>query len=88
MKLVQDDRCQLAEKLARDAGALGLQYFARLDQLQVDRKGHQDLVSEADKALEKQIRAGIQAAFPQDGILGEEDGYVAGDNDYVWVIDP
>ena len=88
MKLVQDDRCQLAEKLARDAGALGLQYFARLDHLQVDRKGHQDLVSEADKALEKQIRAGIQAAFPQDGILCEEDGYVAGDNDYVWVIDP
>jgi len=88
MSLSQNDRCRLAETLAREAGKLGLQYFERLDQLQVDRKGHQDLVSEADKALEKQIRAGIAASFPGDAILGEEDGFAAGETGYVWVIDP
>ena len=88
MTLSQHKRCKLAERLAREAGALGLSYFSDLETLQVDRKGHQDLVSEADKALEKHIRSGIAAAFPQDGILGEEDGYEAGENDYVWVIDP
>ena len=88
MTLSKNDRCRLAERLAREAGALGLDYFTDLKTLQVDRKGHQDLVSEADKALEKHIRSGIAAAFPQDGILGEEDGYEAGENDYVWVIDP
>lgn len=88
MSVSHDDRCRLAERLAREAGKLGLNYFARLDSLQVDRKGHQDLVSEADKALERQIRTGIMAAFPQDGILGEEDGYEAGESDFTWVIDP
>ena len=88
MMLSQHERCQLAERLAREAGVLGLGYFSDLETLQVDRKGHQDLVSEADRALEKHIRSGIEAAFPQDAILGEEDGFAAGDSEYVWVIDP
>ena len=88
MTLSKNDRCRLAERLAREAGALGLDYFTDLKTLQVDRKGHQDLVSEADKALEKHIRGGIATAFPQDGILGEEDEVQAGENDCVWVIDP
>ena len=88
MTLIRDERCQLAERLAREAGTLGLAYFNNLDVLEIDRKGHQDLVSEADKALEHHIRTGITAAFPQDAILGEEDGYAPGDTAYVWVIDP
>ncbi len=88
MMLSQHERCQLAEGLAREAGALGLGYFSDLETLQVDRKGHQDLVSEADRALEQHIRSGIEAAFPQDAILGEEDGFAEGKSEYVWVIDP
>ena len=45
------DRSRLAEKLVRKAAKLGLDYFNRIDELQIDRKGHQDFVSEADKAL-------------------------------------
>ena len=55
MMLSQHERCQLAERLAREAGALGLGYFSDLETLEVDRKGHQDLVSEADRALESII---------------------------------
>ena len=84
--LSQHERCQLAEGLAREAGALGLGYFSDLETLQVDRKGHQDLVSEADRALEQHIRSGIETAFPQDAILGEEDGFAEGKSEYVWLL--
>ena len=50
MNLIKDDSCILAEKLVRKAGKLGLDYFNRIDKLQIDHKGHQDFVSEADRA--------------------------------------
>ena len=88
MGISQSDRCRLAERLAREAGGLGLEYFGRLDRLAVESKGHQDVVSEADKALERHIRAGIAEAFPDDGIVGEEGDRVEGGSGYIWVIDP
>ena len=74
--------------MARSAGMLGMTYFWRLETLKIDKKGHQDLVSEADRALEEHIRLHITDAFPDGSILGEEDGFSPGKNDYVWVIDP
>ena len=47
-----------------------------------------DPVTEADRAIERALRALIHAAFPGDGILGEEDGAEGLDRDNVWVIDP
>ena len=74
--------------MARSAGMLGMTYFWRSETLKIDKKGHQDLVSEANKALEEYIRLHITDAFPDDSILGEEDGFSPEKNDYVWVIDP
>ena len=88
MEISKSKRCELARKMARSAGMLGMTYFGRLETLKIDKKGHQDLVSEADKALEEHIRLHITDAFPDDSILGEEDGFSPGKNDYVWVIDP
>ncbi|MCE3246542.1 MAG: hypothetical protein K0R41_367 [Geminicoccaceae bacterium] len=42
-----DERLATAEAVAREAGRLAADYFARRDRLSVDRKGAQDLVSEA-----------------------------------------
>lgn len=47
-----------------------------------------DPVTEGDQAAERAIRALIEEAFPDHGILGEEYGTVGADRDYVWVIDP
>lgn len=47
-----------------------------------------DPVTEADKSAERAIRAIIEAKYPDHGILGEEEGSVNLDNEYVWVIDP
>ena len=83
-----DDRMHFAIDLARRAGELGLKYFRDLDNLAVESKGHQDLVSEADREVELFIRAAIAKAYPQDGIVGEEHAAVAGTTGHVWVIDP
>jgi myo-inositol-1(or 4)-monophosphatase len=83
-----DARMQFAIDLARRAGELGLKYFRDLDSLAIESKGHQDLVSQADREVELFIRAAIAVDYPQDGIVGEEHASVAGSTGCVWVIDP
>jgi len=82
------DRLEFAVALAQKAGELGLDYFRRLETLTVTKKGHQDLVSEADRNVETLIRKELAASFPDDGILGEEHGVEEGTSGYTWVIDP
>ncbi len=60
----------------------------RRDRLAIDRKGAQDLVSEADRECEALIVAGLSRAFPQDGLLGEEGASRDLEASAVWVIDP
>ena len=83
-----DARMQFAIDLARRAGDLGLRYFRDLENLTIESKGHQDLVSDGDREVELFIRAAIAADYPEDGIVGEEHASVAGSTGYVWVIDP
>ena len=47
-----------------------------------------DLVTEADRAAEAHIIAGITAARPDDGIVGEEGGERASTTGLSWFIDP
>ncbi len=75
-------------EIARAGGALALDYFRRVADLQVEDKGPQDFVSEADRAVEEQIRALIADAFPEDGIVGEEHETKPSISGYTWVIDP
>ncbi len=82
------DRLEFAATLARKAGDLGMEYFRRLETLTVTKKGHQDLVSEADRDVETLVRKELAAAYPEDGIVGEEHGRVEGTSGYTWVIDP
>ncbi len=74
--------------MARLAGALALKHFRAIDQLTIEQKGHQDLVSNADKEVETLIRAEIARHWPNDGIVGEEHGVEAGTSGAEWVIDP
>ncbi|MEJ8475322.1 inositol monophosphatase family protein [Roseibium algae] len=82
------ERLDFAATLARKAGDLGMDYFRRLETLTVTKKGHQDLVSEADRDVETLVRKALAAAYPEDGIVGEEHGDVEGTSGYTWVIDP
>lgn len=83
-----DNRLRVAEAVVREAGRVAADHFARRDLLSIDRKGAQDLVSEADGACEDLIVAGLARLFPEDGFLGEERGSRNPDGAAIWVIDP
>ncbi len=80
-------RLTLALEIAGAAGALTLQFFQQ-DSLQVDRKGDNSPVTQADRQAELLMRERIAAAFPDDAIIGEEHGEVAGTSGYQWILDP
>ena len=75
-------------KMVREAGELAMSYRAEVKTIKVEQKGSEkDLVSEADKAIERFIREKIEKAYPGHGVTGEEEG-VRGDHDYRWIVDP
>jgi len=84
-----DDRFALGAELIEEAAALALGFFERVETLQPRAKGRQDMISEADLATERLIRARIAERFPEDAFLGEETGRddVAGARG-IWVVDP
>lgn len=81
-------RLGFAKELARIAGEKAMIYFQSVGDLIIEQKGAQDLVSNADKDVETFIRAAMAEQFPNDGIVGEEQGDVIGTSGYTWVIDP
>jgi myo-inositol-1(or 4)-monophosphatase len=75
--------------ILREAGHLARDYFTRREELAVEHKGMQDLVSVADREVEELIRTRLVTAFPDDGLLGEEGGGEdSGPGGALWVIDP
>ncbi|HEX2527296.1 MAG TPA: inositol monophosphatase [Geminicoccus sp.] len=80
-------RLQAGIEAVRKGGAHALGLFNRRDELVIEKKGRQDLVSRADRETETIIRDVISAQFPEDGFLGEEYGSTGG-TDRLWIIDP
>jgi myo-inositol-1(or 4)-monophosphatase len=78
----------IVEDIAREAGELALAHFRSLASLPVERKGHLDLVTKADRQVEEFLVARLREAFPDDGVFGEEGGEIPGTSGRIWVIDP
>jgi myo-inositol-1(or 4)-monophosphatase len=77
----------LATDIAHEAGAGLRDAFGRA--LAISAKSTPtDLVSEADLATERLIRGRIEAARPDDAILGEEGDDRPGTSGLRWVVDP
>ena len=83
-----EKRALAAINIAQNGGALAANYFQRIGTLVIEDKGPQDFVSEADKAVELHVRAMIEDAFPEDGIVGEEHASKPSKSGFTWVIDP
>jgi myo-inositol-1(or 4)-monophosphatase len=73
-------------ELARAAGEITLRYFRRA--FAAERKADGSWVTAADREAEKFLRAEIERRFPDDAILGEEEGERAGRSGRRWFIDP
>jgi len=82
-----ESRLQLALSAGKEAGQLTLRYFQQ-DNYSVERKSDASPVTIADRAAEQLLRDRIAAAFPRDGILGEEFGRTEGASGYTWILDP
>ncbi len=76
----------LARSLADMADEISMDRFRAAD-LVVTTKPDMTPVSDADKAVESALRAGILDSRPGDAILGEEFG-TEGDSPRQWIIDP
>lgn len=79
-----EDRLKAAIAVARDAGEVALAAFRK--PLVRTFKGNQDYVLESDAEVERTIRKGLLAQFPNDSFFGEEGGGTFGRD--VWVVDP
>jgi myo-inositol-1(or 4)-monophosphatase len=73
-------------EIAREAGALLLEYFHR--RVKIEYKGDADLVTEADRASEKLILERIRSQWPTHEVIGEEGARVETGGDYRWYVDP
>ena len=77
----------LATELAHEAGANLRAAFGRAVAISA-KSTPTDLVSETDVATERMIRARLEAARPDDAILGEEGDDRPGTSGLRWVVDP
>ncbi|QUX94005.1 inositol monophosphatase [Marinomonas sp. CT5] len=83
------DKYKVLESTIKKAGQRA--QAIRQSGLSVTTKGRQDFVSQADIAVEDELKQVIRTLFPSDAFLGEETGGIQGCNpelDGVWVIDP
>ena len=75
-----------AVELARGAGDITLKYFRKTPETTTKTDG--SYVTIADREAEAYMRREITARFPDDGILGEEEGETQGRSGRRWIIDP
>jgi myo-inositol-1(or 4)-monophosphatase len=75
-----------ASAIAREAGARLRDFFA--SGVETEYKGDVDLVTVADRTVEKLIRTRLGEVFPQHGIYGEEGTRERLTSEYRWYVDP
>ncbi len=78
----------IAIKAARRASQIINRASLDLGLVKVASKQPNDFVTEVDKAAEAAIIEVLKDAYPSYGILAEESGHAAGQEDYQWIIDP
>jgi histidinol-phosphatase len=87
LRAVFDHERAFALGLADRAAEVAMGLFGG-DGLKVRRKADLTLVTQADTSIERMLREQIGAAFPDDRILGEEEGGSHDPSGRVWIVDP
>jgi histidinol-phosphatase len=76
---------EFAVRLAREAGEITLRYYHHTVP---ESKADGSYVTVADREAERHLRASIEKEFPDDAILGEEEGERQGSSGRRWILDP
>jgi len=77
---------EVAEKAAREAGALLASMFHR--PMAIEKKGQVNLVTDADRMSEELIKNIITSHFPDHSFKAEEGTESSRDSRYLWIVDP
>jgi myo-inositol-1(or 4)-monophosphatase len=80
------DFLEVAVEVSGEASALLRNRFE--SELDIERKGNFDMVTEADRSCERLIVDRLHRSFPNHSIVGEEGTHIRGDEDLCWLIDP
>jgi histidinol-phosphatase len=81
------DELAFALELADRADEISTSLFAD-DGLEIRHKADRTLVTAADTAIERMVRERLAASFPDDRIMGEEEGGTFDGAGRVWIVDP
>ncbi|MEX0305586.1 MAG: inositol monophosphatase family protein [Leisingera sp.] len=84
--LMTQDYADHAVRIAEIAAEAARSYFR--GRLGVEFKEDESPVTQADKAVETEVRAYLERNFPDHGIFGEEHGFKGAGRDQVWIVDP
>jgi histidinol-phosphatase len=77
---------EFAVAIARSAGDITLKYFRKRPETSTKTDG--SYVTIADREAEAYLRRQIAERFPDDGIVGEEEGESPGGSGRRWIVDP
>ena len=77
---------EFAVAIARGAGDITLKYFRKRPETSTKTDG--SYVTIADREAEAYLRRQIAERFPDDGIVGEEEGETPGRSGRRWIVDP
>ena len=80
-----EEELAFARQVADEADRIALSFFGSDPAVRL--KPDRTPVTEADERIEAMVRARLAQRFPQDAILGEEEGSL-GTGDRRWVLDP
>jgi myo-inositol-1(or 4)-monophosphatase len=78
----------LAVDIAREAGELAARRRQAGVSIAATKSALADIVTEADREVEKLIRRRLEDVRPDDGFLGEESGAGESRSGLTWVVDP
>tara|TARA_Y100001970_G_scaffold294213_1_gene448620 strand:+ start:18365 stop:19171 length:807 start_codon:yes stop_codon:yes gene_type:complete len=86
-----EPKINIALEAARAGCKELLKYANRLDQLEINKKGPTNYVTQLDKRVESIIIKSLKSTYPKHTYLSEEAGHLEGsgaDVDSLWIIDP
>jgi len=86
VKTELNELLEFAAGLAHGAGMITLQYFRKNPE--TSKKSDGSYVTIADREAESFLRQWISEKYPDDGILGEEEGELQGTSGRRWILDP